>query len=343
MTASDDDAEPAPPALTLLARGHSIAEGPAWDRGAQTLYYCDGLTGGIWAVPPSGEPAVAIPKRRASGLALHERGGLVVSGRNVGWKHGERSARLLDLDPAWEMAYFNDLGTSVEGRVYVGSVDYDFSQPEKVNPPGYLHVIDLDGSSRIVADDIGTANGVGVSPDGRELYCNDTARGLVRRYALRPDGDLRERDPLVEFSAPGDRPDGLAVAADGSVLVALTGSHCVAVVGADGAERQRLPVPDHDVTSVCFGGPTLEVLFITTVRTTPDGAMDGSVFANARPDDRHAGPGRPGCAARAGRRRARVTTPRSSKDVHHALRRQDGPRDGRGIRDRPSGRARHGR
>src|SRR6266516_1923689 len=51
----------------------------------------------------------------------------------------------------------------------------------------------------------------------------------------------------------GAVPDGLAVAADGSVWVAAAHGGCVVAFESDGSERRRLAVPLPMVTSVCFG------------------------------------------------------------------------------------------
>lgn len=73
-------------------------------------------------------------------------------------------------------------------------------------------------------------------------------------------------------------PDGLAVAVDGSVWVAVAGGGCVCVFGADGALRERLPVPLPMVTSVCFGGEDLKDLYVVTGSDGAPTERAGSVF-----------------------------------------------------------------
>ena len=105
----------------------------------------------------------------------------MVSGRNLAWKTADETVVLLDLDPSLGLNRFNDLVTDHAGRVYVGSVDFDPADPEREPRPGQLQVVDLDGGARILDRSVGTANGIGVSPDGRRLYFADTrgARGVV--------------------------------------------------------------------------------------------------------------------------------------------------------------------
>jgi sugar lactone lactonase YvrE len=76
-------------------------------------------------------------------------------------------------------------------------------------------------------------------------------------------------------------PDGMAMAADGSVWVAMAGVGVV-VGGPRGVKVGEIPVPHALATSVAFGGPGLDVLCIFTGENeeypNPDG---GTVFRTA--------------------------------------------------------------
>ena len=129
--------------------------------------------------------------------------------------------------------------------------------------PGNLYVIELDGRARAVSDGVLLTNGLGFSPDGRLLYhCDAPPRaGACLRCRRRRLGRALAR---LAATGPGSVPDGLKVAADGSVWVADAHGGRVAVFGADGRHRRDIPVPRPMVTSLCFGGDDLEDLYIVT-------------------------------------------------------------------------------
>src|SRR5262249_56121709 len=112
----------------------------------------------------------------------------------------------------------NDLATERAGRIYVGSLAFRVFGGETPKP-GHLHLIDLDGGMRTLADGVMLTNGLGFSPDGRLLYHCDSRAGLVRVYDAQPDGS---GGPGREFAhlGPGGGPDGLKVATDGAGWVA---------------------------------------------------------------------------------------------------------------------------
>src|SRR5262249_12834592 len=147
------------------------------------------------------------------------------------------------------------------GRIYVGSLGFRVLSGEAARP-GQLHVVDLDGRARAVADGVMLTNGLGFSPNGSRLYHSDSLSDVVRVYDVREDGSVRPWRALAETG--GGVPDGLAVAQDGSVWVALARGGCVLVLSPDGKERERIPVPLPMVTSVCFGGDDWRDLYVVT-------------------------------------------------------------------------------
>ena len=114
-----------------------------------------------------------------------------------------------------------------------------------------------------MATDVQLTNGLGVSPDGTRLYHSDTGAHAVWQYDREPDGSIGDRRPLYTWDETG-QPDGLAVAEDGSVWVAMASSGRVSVLAADGALQDEIPVEVPMVTSVCFGGEDRRDLYVVT-------------------------------------------------------------------------------
>ena len=260
-----------------VASGYGLVEAPLWDS-ARGLYFSDVLNGGVHLLDLAGQVSLVIPKRRGvGGMALHEAGGLIVGGRNIAWVglNGQESKVLLSPEAIPGAIGFNDLTTDRMGRIYVGSLTYRVFADEP--KPGFLHVIDLDGSMRTISDGIMLTNGLGFSPDGDKLYHSDARGGLVRVYDVKADGSV---GPWRQFATlgPGGVADGLKVANDGSVWVADARGGRVAVFEASGAHRVDLKVPLPMVTSLCFTGNDLCDLYVVTGSDGAGRENCGTVF-----------------------------------------------------------------
>jgi len=267
------------PELAVLATGYGLIEGPVWDA-ARGLLFSDVLFGGVYCLDRQGKVSTVFEHRRGiGGMALHEAGGMVVSGRNVSFKPfgGGPTRLLLDSDPEADNVGYNDLTTDAAGRIFVGSLGaspvFEDGRPPL---PGKLHRIDLDGSVQVVAEGIELTNGLGFSPDGRRLFHSDSRAETVWCYDVLEDGLLSEKRAFASIDTGS--PDGLAVAADGSVWIALAGGHGVVGFEPDGRRRRFVEVPLPMVTSVCFGGDDLGDLYIVTGSRGTDSERAGSVF-----------------------------------------------------------------
>jgi len=266
--------------MERLATGYGLIEGPLWIP-ARGLLFSDVLNGGVFCLDDAGSVSTVFEHRRGvGGMALHAAGGLIVSGRNISYKpfDGGATVTVLDRDPDAGNVGYNDLTTDAAGRIYAGSLGTSPVFESDGKPAaGDLWLIDLDGSSRVVGHEIWLTNGLGFSPDGRWLYHSDSAVRTVWRYAVHDNGDLGEKAPFVECAS--GVPDGLVVAEDGSVWVALAGGgHGVAVYGSDGAQRSFLRIPEPMCTSVCFGGPDLRDLYVVSGSDGSGRKDAGSVY-----------------------------------------------------------------
>ncbi len=207
-------------------------------------------------------------------MALHAEGGLVVGGRNLAYKGpaGEETLVLVDNDVASSAQVgFSDLVASPKGQVYAGTLGSRPDANGHVARGGGLYLIDLDGSRRaMVAAPQDKAHQWPSGP--RRMAAIDItpipASEMVLWYRVEADGSLTGKHAFATLEQ--GIPDGLAVAGDGSVWVAGCFAGSVFVYEPSGALRCTIPIPIDIVTNVCFGGPELRDVYITT------GALDPS-------------------------------------------------------------------
>ncbi|HEY3742125.1 MAG TPA: SMP-30/gluconolactonase/LRE family protein [Bryobacteraceae bacterium] len=264
--------------VETISTGHGLLEGPLWNQ-KLGLIVADATVGGVWRIGHGAAPEVIIAHRRGiGGLAFHANGSVVIGGRNLALKWPVSDGKddtivLLESNPAADIVGFNDFTTDAVGRIYVGSLAFVAMGADRGGKAGKLHVIDLDGSTRVVADDVLLTNGLGFSPDGKLLYHSDSLRHAVYAYDVDENGDVHNRRTFTETGE--DFPDGLAVDSAGNVWIATPHSGLVkgfSPVGA-GIGSIRIPVPM--VTSLCFGGADLQDMYIVSGSEgldTPNGA-----------------------------------------------------------------------
>jgi gluconolactonase len=112
-------------------------------------------------------------------------------------------------------------------------------------------------------------NGVGLSPDERALYFNETVTGRCFRAELSAPGTpartFNAFDPTAcLYGAPGVQLfDSMAIEAGGNVCIATIINGGITVVAPDGRLVEHVPLPDPFVTNLCFGGPDRRTAYVT--------------------------------------------------------------------------------
>jgi sugar lactone lactonase YvrE len=161
-------------------------------------------------------------------------------------------------DGKMNLAY-NDGKVDRAGRYWIGT--YDLSERE---PGAAFYRMGSDGTAELADKGFIICNGPTFSPDNRMLYFSDTVGHRILSYDLNGDGMISGRRVFFTFANNDGMPDGLAVDSAGNVWCALYGGGKVVCIDARGALRRSLYLPATLVTSLCFGGPELNMLYVTT-------------------------------------------------------------------------------
>jgi len=264
--------------LETLASGFGLLEGPRCDE-RNRLYFSDVPNGGVYRRSPDGNIETLIPKRRGvGGIALNEGGGIVCTGRGlIYWNEATRTSR--DLFVEWEgrkLNGLNDLQPDDHGSVFVGSLEHNALEEGAKRIPGSLFRVDPDGRVTKLYEGIETTNGMGFSPDRKYLYHADSTTKAVWVYDVQADRTVKDRRIFAKM--PQGWPDGLAIDAEGGVVVAIGNYGEVGRFKPDATLDWRLKVPAKMVTSLTFGGQDLRDLYIVTADNTDDKDKQGTIF-----------------------------------------------------------------
>lgn len=255
-----------------------LGEGPRWFGGR--LHWVDILgrrrfshdaAAGATAVEELPDAVTLALPRAGGGLVLAVGGDVLVRDPDG----AQRLLARLSGDPALRC---NDGACDPQGRLYVGTMRRDGTGAE-----GRLVRIEPDGTTTVVAEGCGIANGIGFDPARARMYFADSLAGGVDVWDLDAEGLPVRRRRFVDIARPA-LPDGLAVDRDGDVWVALHEGGAVRRCSPAGAVVAEVALPAAQVTACTFGGPGLTDLYVTTAREGFDAdrarrePLAGSVF-----------------------------------------------------------------
>lgn len=196
------------------------------------------------------------------------------------WYSGTRIP-LGDPEEALDRNRFNDGTADARGRFWAGTMK-EGGTPEKM---GTFYRLDPDFSVTAWRDGIYTTNGLAFSPDGKTMYFSDSNASVRTIWASDYDLDTgTPGDPRVFFdtSAVAGRPDGGTVDADGCYWQAGVGGWQLYRITPDGRVDMTVDMPVEKPTKPMFGGPNLDVLYVTSIGAgvdTTDQPEAGSLFA----------------------------------------------------------------
>jgi sugar lactone lactonase YvrE len=250
----------------LVSSQNRLGETPIWSPEENALYWVD------WGGQPlcRFEPAtrdfrtfpVSLP---VTALARRASGGLIAVAFQglYGWEPAINEFKLIygPPEPDNPNMCYNDAAVDRQGRLLVGTVDMQ----DPFLPDGSLYRLDPDGSFHKLDTGYATANGIGLSPDGKTVYVADQRHNQI--IALDYDtvsGTVSNRRLFACVPENEGMPDGLIVDAEGFVWNGHWDGWRLTRYDPAGRIERQIRFPVQHVISFAFGGKDLDDLFVTT-------------------------------------------------------------------------------
>lgn len=241
----------------------SFLEGPVFDQ-AGNLYVCDIPFGRIFRIDPAGNwTLVTEYDGEPNGMKFLDARTLLVTDYKNGLLRIDIEAGAvtphLERRNTERFKGVNDLVLDAEGNVYFT----DQGQTGLHDPTGRLYRLRPSGQLDLLLSNVPSPNGVALSPDGKLLYLAVTRGNCVWRVPLLRDGSVAKVSQFFTSYGPSG-PDGLAVDAEGGVIVANPGLGYVWVLNARAQPVVVLRGPEGaSITNIAFGGDDRKTLFVT--------------------------------------------------------------------------------
>ncbi|HCZ36738.1 MAG TPA: gluconolactonase [Cytophagales bacterium] len=148
----------------------------------------------------------------------------------------------------------NDLCINSRDQIFASDPDWKAST-------GKVWRIDADGQHVVVADSMGTTNGIELSPDEKILYVNESVQRKIWKFDVDIAGNLSNKTLFKEYPDHGF--DGMKCDREGNLYVTRYGAGQVDVLDPTGAVTRSVKLKGLKTSNIAFGGPKGKTCFVT--------------------------------------------------------------------------------
>lgn len=238
----------------LVSDGHKFTEGPAVDAKGQ-VYFTDIPQNKIHKIDLDGKVSVFLENSQGTnGLMFGP------DGKLYGCQNGAKKIVAFDdkgqAETIADEVESNDLVVGRNGGIF-------FTDPKG----GRVWYINPKREKRVVAEGL-KPNGVILTPDEGSLVVTDSQEPTLWTFRVEADGSLKHKDryygPLrMVLGQTGTGSDGMTVDSIGRLYVTTrAGLQMFDPIGRMGGVIHK-PVAGRPLSNVCFGGPKLNILYVT--------------------------------------------------------------------------------
>jgi sugar lactone lactonase YvrE len=239
-----------------------LGEGPYWDVIDQQLYFVDIRDCRIWCFDPStGNFRSWETPQQPAAITRVAGGGLLVALADGFYAFDIADGRFTQtavIDGLGGGEQLNDAKVDRQGRFVAGGTS-------KAREP-ISSIYSFDGQTVTTLDTGFTiCNGPCWSVDGKTFYLADTIPNKIYAYDYDTrTGDITNKRLLVDCAEIGGFADGATVDAEDRIWMAFCGEGRIACFNPDGSIHRVIDTDVKWVSSVQFGGPGLDRLFVTS-------------------------------------------------------------------------------
>ncbi|NOU67369.1 SMP-30/gluconolactonase/LRE family protein [Paenibacillus sp. LMG 31461] len=148
----------------------------------------------------------------------------------------------------------NDIAISDRGVIFA-------SDPNWGESTGNMWRIDATGEVTLLESNMGTTNGIEVSPDGKKLYVNETVQRNIWSYDLNDSSDVSNKQLLHHF--PDYGLDGMRCDSMGNLYVTRYGKGTIAKISPEGELLLEITLHAKNCTNLTFGGNDGRTCYVT--------------------------------------------------------------------------------
>jgi len=135
------------------------------------------------------------------------------------------------------------------------------SDPKWSAGTGQIWRIDPDGKGYLLEENMGTTNGIELSPDEKTLYVNESVQRKIWKYNVDAAGNISNKMLFIDF--PDFGMDGMHCDNQGNLFVARWGKGVVAIVSPEGKLLREVQLKGKQCSNLVFGGKNRKSVYVT--------------------------------------------------------------------------------
>jgi gluconolactonase len=135
------------------------------------------------------------------------------------------------------------------------------SDPNWKESNGKLWRIDPNGTATLLTDQMGTTNGIELSPDEKILYVNESIQRKVWAFDIDASGNISNKRLFAEFPDFGF--DGMKCDKNGNLYICRHGKGTIVVMSPAGKQIREIALKGKLCSNLVFGGKGGKEVFVT--------------------------------------------------------------------------------